>query len=179
MGKHGESIGYDGVLWHPRGDGYYQNKHRGLLHRYMYSREVGPIPAGMQVHHKDHDKRNNRISNFVLLRPGEHWHEHNGERGEDWHAKGGRATWERARYRDFTCQRCGNVFQSRGTSGARYCSQRCREASAPSRAREERVCCVCGDTFECMARNPTRACSRRCTSVLAYQSRRARVRPDS
>lgn len=177
MGKHGESVTYDGVMWHPRGDGYYQNKHRGLLHRYMYTREIGPIPDGMQVHHKNHDKQDNRVSNFVLLRPGEHWQEHHGERGEDWHAKGGRATWERAQYRDFTCQRCGNAFRSRGTAEVvRYCSTACRDTA--SRAREERVCCVCGNTFECQARYSTRTCSRRCTSVHAYQSLRSRVRPD-
>lgn len=179
MGKYGESVRYDGITWHAGPDGYYRSTGHGLLHRYMYVHEVGPIPAGMQVHHRNHDKRDNRVSNFVLLAPGQHWHEHGEERGEDWHRKGGRATWARAEYRDFTCQRCGELFRSRGTTGAQYCPGACREAAAPSRAQEQRVCSVCGDTFECQRRNPTRTCSRRCTSVLAYQSRRARVRPDS
>lgn len=178
MGKHGESIRYDGISWAPSADGYYRSSRHGLLHRYMYAREVGPIPAGMQVHHRNHDKRDNRISNFVLLGPGQHWHEHHGERGPDWHSKGGRATWDRAQYRDFTCQRCGGPFRSRGMAGARYCSGACRDAAAPSRAREERVCCVCGDSFECPARRPTRTCSRRCTAAYVAQIKRSRVRPD-
>lgn len=176
MGKYGDSVVYNGISWAPSADGYYRNGNYGLLHRHMYVREVGPIPDGMQVHHRNHVKSDNRADNFVLLRPGEHWHEHHDERGEDWHAKGGRATWDRAQYQDYVCQRCGESFRSRGTTGARYCSQRCRDTA--SRAREERVCCVCGDTFECQVRYDTRACSRRCTSVLAYQSRRARLRPD-
>lgn len=180
MGKYGESVVYAGVAWVARKDGYYSNKYRGLLHRYMYEREVGPIPDGMQVHHKNHTKSDNRVDNFVLLRPGEHWHEHHDERGKDWHSKGGRATWERAQYRDLTCQRCGGTFRTRGTMRTiKYCSNACRDVAAPSRAREERVCCVCGDKFECPARRPTRTCSRRCTSVIAYQSRREGVRPDS
>lgn len=171
MGKHGESVTYAGVMWHPRKDGYYQNKHRGLLHRFMYEQEVEPIPDGMQVHHKNHDKSDNRADNFVLLSPGEHWAEHGDERGADWHSKGGHATWSRAEYRSFTCQRCSTEFQSRGTAGARFCSPKCREAEAPSRAREQRVCSVCGNEFECQARVATRTCSRKCTSVYAYTQR--------
>ncbi|MGP3752194.1 HNH endonuclease [Streptomyces sp. IBSNAI001] len=169
MGKHGDSVTYDGVQWHPRGDGYYQNKHRGLLHRYMYSQEVGEIPNGMHVHHRNHDKQDNRADNFVLLNPGEHWAEHGDERGEDWHAKGGRAAWERAQYRRYTCVRCSAEFESRGTTNARYCSAACRDAG--SRARETRLCSVCGEPFECQTRYATRTCSRKCTSVHAYAQR--------
>lgn len=177
MGKHGESVGYDGVMWHPRGDGYYQNKHRGLLHRHMYSREIGPIPNGMQVHHKNHVKSDNRADNLVLLRPGEHWHEHHGERGEDWHAKGGRASWKDVAVRDFTCQRCGEPFQSRSHHDVvRYCSNACRDYG--SRPREERVCRVCGDTFECAVRSTSSTCSRKCTADYVAQIKRSRVRPD-
>lgn len=168
-------IEYDGVRWYPsKRDPYYRNSRRGLLHRWIYVQEVGPIPDGMHVHHKDHDKRNNRADNFVLLRPGEHWHEHGAERGDDWHSKGGRATWAKAQLRNFCCDRCGESFQSRAAAGAKHCPG-CREAAAPSRARERRVCCVCGGGFECQRRAPTRTCSRRCTSVLAYQSRRPGV----
>lgn len=172
-------IEYDGVRWHPNdNDPYYRNSRRGLLHRWMWVTEVGPIPTGMQVHHKNHDKRDNRITNFVLLTPGKHWAEHGEERGPDWHSLGGHATWERAQYRTFVCERCGESFESRAAAGARYCSPRCREAGAPSRALEQRVCCLCGGSFECQARNATRTCSRRCTSIIAYQSRRSRLRSD-
>jgi len=173
MGKHGESVEYDGVLWHPRKDGYYQNKHRGLLHRYMYLQEVGVIPAGMHVHHKNHHKFDNRAGNFVLLRPGEHWAEHEEERSTDWHSKGGKAAWAKDRYRSFTCDRCGAEFESRGTTGARYCSAACRDAA--SRPREARVCCVCGSGFVTMVRSTARTCSRKCTARLTADIKRSRV----
>jgi hypothetical protein len=172
MGTHGESIKYDGITWHPGPDGYYRSTRHGLLHRYMYTHKVGSIPAGMQVHHKNHDKRDNRIANFALLHPGEHWHEHGDERGADWHSKGGKATWAKAQPREYECERCGVGFWSRATTGARYCSPPCRDAAAPSRAREQRVCCVCGGGFECQRRAATRTCSRKCTATVAYQSRR-------
>lgn len=170
MGKHGDSVTYDGVRWHPRKDGYYQNKHRGLLHRFMWEQANGPIPDGMQVHHRNHDKRDNRLDNFALVSAADHWQEHGDERGADWHSLGGKAAWANAQYRTYTCQRCGRDFQSRGTAGARYCSAACRDYA--SRARERRVCSMCGSEFECAARYPTRTCSRSCTSKYAYAQRR-------
>lgn len=42
---------------------------RGIeaLHREIYKREVGPIPKGWDVHHKDHDTSNNSLSNLECL----------------------------------------------------------------------------------------------------------------
>lgn len=175
MGKHGQSVKYDGVTWIRRRDGYYGNKYRSLLHRYVWEQHHGPIPDGMHIHHKDHDKGNNDISNLALVTPAEH-HTHH-ERDTEWHRKGGYAAWANARYRDYVCERCGEGFRSRGTQDVvRYCSQACRDYA--SRAREERVCCVCGERYECQTRLPSRTCSRRCTSIYAYQQRRSRVRPD-
>lgn len=178
MGKHGESILIHGVHWHLRKDGYYQNKHRGLLHRFVWAQANGPIPTGMHVRHKNHNKQDNRAENLVLLRPGQHWAEHEDERGPDWHSKGGRATWAKIKPRPFTCERCGSGFESRSThQRPRFCSAACRDYA--SRAREQRVCSVCSAQFECPTRNPARTCSRRCTSVYAYTQRGKGVRPDS
>ena len=154
MGKHGDSIRYVGVRWIPRKDGYYQNKHRGLLH-------------------KNHTKSDNRLENLVLLRAGEHWAEHEHERGgSDWHSKGGHGSWRTAEYRDYTCQACGGPFQSRTRALVpKWCSERCRGAATRARTQEERVCCVCSTRFTCVKYNPTRTCSRRCTSLYAYTRR--------
>lgn len=166
-------IEYDGVRWYQgKRDPYFRNSRRGLLHRWMYVREVGPIPAGMQVHHRNHDKLDNRPENFVLLSPGEHWAEHGDERGQDWHSQGGHATWAKAEYHQYTCEHCGTEFESRGTFGARFCSNRCRDYA--SRPREERVCGVCGDTFTCQTRYPTTTCSRKCTAARVAQIKRER-----
>jgi len=170
MGKHGDSLHAYGVTWIRREDGYHQNKHRGLLHRYVYAREIGSIPDGMHVHHKNHNKQDNRPENLALLRPGEHFAEHADERGVDWHSKGGHATWAKIKPRSFTCVRCGGEFESRSTAQRpKYCSAACRDYG--SRPRERRVCAVCGTEFECVARRDSRTCSRRCTSVYAYTQR--------
>jgi hypothetical protein len=176
MGRHGEAIEYDGIRWNPCArDPYYRSGDRGLLHRWMWTKEVGPIPEGMQVHHKNHDKRDNRVDNFVLLSPGEHWAEHGEERGSDWHSRGGKAAWAKVQVRDFICERCGEGFQSRNnTKVVRFCSNACREAAAPSRALEQRVCRVCGNSYECPRRNPTTTCSRKCTAAYIAEIKRGK-----
>lgn len=173
MGKHGDSIQYAGVHWIPRKDGYYQNKHRGLLHRYVWAQANGPIPKGMHVHHKNHIKSDNRLDNLVLLRAGEHWAEHDHERGgSNWHSKGGKGSWRTATYSQYTCQQCGEQFESRTRAVVpQWCSDRCRGYATRARSREERVCCVCGSQFTCLKFNPTRTCSRRCTATYAYTRR--------
>lgn len=171
MGKHGPSVSYAGVLWHPRGDGYYQNKHRGLLHRFMWVEVHGPIPKGMHVHHVNHVKSDNRIENFTLLQAGDHARSHLADR-EDWHSKGGKGSWRTAEYREYLCQQCGEGFRSRTRAVVpKWCSDRCRSVVTKARAREERVCCMCGTRFTCVKYHSTRTCSRRCTSLYAYTRR--------
>lgn len=169
MGKHGDSIEYAGVKWHPRQDGYYQNKYRGLLHRFMWEEANGPIPDGMQVHHRNHNKRDNRVDNFVLVTPGEHWREHGDERGADWHSLGGKAGWIDKPYRTVQCTVCGEDFTTRATVDPKYCSKLCRHR-AP-RPQEERVCVVCSARFSTRAGTAARTCSRKCTATHAYAQR--------
>lgn len=169
MGKHGESVEYAGVKWHPRQDGYYQNKNRGLLHRFMWEQERGPIPDGMQVHHVNHDKRDNRVENFVLVTPGEHWQEHGDERGANWHRVGGATLWQGKAYRTVRCTVCGEEFRTRAMADPKYCGKLCRHR-AP-RPQSERVCVVCSARFSVRAGTATRTCSRKCTSVHAYTQR--------
>lgn len=42
------------------------------LHREVHKREIGPIPDGWHVHHRDSDINNNEPANLVALPPGEH-----------------------------------------------------------------------------------------------------------
>lgn len=163
-------ITYDGQVWTERKDGYYQRGRR-LLHRYVYTREVGPIPPRWHVHHSDHDKANNAASNLVALSPTHHAHEHDGNRGYDWHAAGGHASVAARPTRTATCRICGAEFTHRHTTDALYCSPACKDRGAPSRAHEPRVCSVCGTGFTCPKRNAARTCSPRCRSVAAYAAR--------
>lgn len=53
-------------------------KHSGneYEHRRVWEAHNGPIPEGMLVHHKDHDKWNNDIANLELLSRVGHAEEH-------------------------------------------------------------------------------------------------------
>lgn len=49
-------------------------------HRVVWWNHRGPIPAGWVVHHKNHDRVDNRIENLELLPNGEHTRRHHAER---------------------------------------------------------------------------------------------------
>lgn len=53
---------------------------RGYLHRDIWIATNGPIPDGSHVHHIDHDKDNNELSNLTLLNEHEHQVYHRAER---------------------------------------------------------------------------------------------------
>lgn len=38
-----------------------------LTHRFVYECFYGEIPEGMQIHHIDHDKQNNELSNLQMV----------------------------------------------------------------------------------------------------------------
>jgi hypothetical protein len=46
--------------------------HYDMEHRVVWRRHRGPIPAGMDVHHKDEDKLNNEIGNLELIPKSDH-----------------------------------------------------------------------------------------------------------
>lgn len=65
---------YDNKKFTLRNTGYYSlsNGDRGLMHRYVWEKEAGPIPKGWDIHHKDNNKANNVFSNFECLPKAEH-----------------------------------------------------------------------------------------------------------
>ena len=73
---------YDGVKFTQSEYGYYRatgrEKHISL-HRYKWLKEVGKIPNGCDIHHKDRDKTNNKISNLECLSKSEHTKKHHYE----------------------------------------------------------------------------------------------------
>ena len=69
-------IVYDDISFYKCADGYYCNGKSQRIHRYKWEKEVGPIPEGYHIHHKDGDKDNNDLSNYELLHGSEHLRQH-------------------------------------------------------------------------------------------------------
>lgn len=64
----------DGIKFSVRNGGYYGATvgDRKLMHRYVWEKHNGPIPEGYEVHHIDHDRSNNDISNLEIYTKSDH-----------------------------------------------------------------------------------------------------------
>lgn len=165
----------------------------GALHVEVYKAEVGAIPRGWHVHHKDLDSLNNGPENLEALPPGEHLacHQPNGLGRQDkehmdrlrelakawhgspeglaWHSANGRAAWVgRKKQLGGVCFGCGAPITSYypDRSGRRWCSHACNQRwdYAQGTYDPEKVCPTCGATFR--SKNAGRAtyCSRSCAA---------------
>jgi hypothetical protein len=67
-------IEYDGRRYTLKEHGYYRatDGDREYLHRAMWMLECGPIPVGFDIHHRDHDKTHNAVTNFECLSHEDH-----------------------------------------------------------------------------------------------------------
>jgi hypothetical protein len=66
---------------HKTEKGYIREYHEGKLrmqHVIVWEQHNGPIPPGMQIHHRNHIKDDNRIKNLQLVTPTEHKRIHSG-----------------------------------------------------------------------------------------------------
>ena len=82
----GEKIQYFNNVKFVRDDktGYYLNSTlRKRMHRYVWEYYNGEIPKGFQIHHIDHDKSNNDISNLEMISRSKHAKIHANERVRD------------------------------------------------------------------------------------------------
>ena len=152
---------FNGLRYYYKPSGYYKAQHRfggEYMHRAVWAHHNGPIPAGVCIHHKDHNPANNAIDNLELLTASEHatlhgkhraannredllthmrdvmhtaaaaWH--GSEEGLAWHREHGRRTWEDRAAVEHTCTHCGCVFSRLvGTNKRGYCSPKCQSAA--------------------------------------------------
>lgn len=77
-------IEFNGVKFYPDKRGYWLGHIPGAkspirLHRYVWEFYNGPIPAGYDIHHIDHNPDNNEIENLQMVLEGEHAKIHNAE----------------------------------------------------------------------------------------------------
>ena len=185
-------------------NGYYLNStNRIRLHRYVWEQTNGKIPEGYHIHHIDGDKNNNDISNLMMLTSTEHLSYHGNKRASEdyeamvknlslnarpkaneWHASAEGRKWHKSHYekmkdklyvkREFTCEQCGQKFETQNNGANRFCSNKCkskwrREAGLDD---VERECIYCGRTFKINKYRKTRTCSRSCANKQRAQDRK-------
>jgi endogenous inhibitor of DNA gyrase (YacG/DUF329 family) len=112
---------------------YFQRPGKSL-HVAVWESAHGPVPAGHEVHHADHDTLNNDVTNLDCVPISAHRAESAASRMQV----------------DLTCAQCGKGFV--GTNSARserrFCGKRCKQRWANKNVyRVERTCEVCGATF--------------------------------
>ena len=152
--------------------GYYLNSTiRKRLHRYVWEKEVGPIPKEEVVHHKNGIRDDNRIENLSIMTAKGHerlhgqeikrkeqsrenqkiavvyapeWHK--SEEGRKWHAEIKKGT--KQPRQEKICKYCGEKFE--GTKIQLFCSNACKAAMRRKDGTDniKAVCPICGAEFE-------------------------------
>lgn len=162
-------------------------------HVFVWEWHHGERPKGLHVHHKDHDKSNNKIENLELIGAAEHLQEHmTPERRElcrkrmpmlqelakEWHASADGREWHRnhakktlpiawaMRY-PIKCAVCGVEHEGKKPT-QRFCSNNCK---SELRRREgldnvEVECPVCKKSFTKNKYARAKTCGRLCGQKL-------------
>lgn len=155
--KHIEQDGYKFTL--DEKSGYYLsskkiNGKRLRYHVYVWVKTNGPVPTGFAVHHKDENKENNTIENFVLVSDVMHCKFHAKERMQDperyehqkenlkriqnraaeWHASPEGREWHKKHYEEIKdklhveitkkCIFCGKEYKTE-KHDSKFCSNSC------------------------------------------------------
>lgn len=79
-------VTFDGKRYYKRTSGDWAHRDgqkETRLHRDKWEKYRGPIPKGYVIHHKDHDRDNNKMSNLELMEWGAHTTHHNRERANN------------------------------------------------------------------------------------------------
>jgi len=63
---------YDGIRFHLTRDLKYRNRTNGLLHRYIWTKFMGPIPKNHVIHHLDLKPLNNDLYNLCCMSRSHH-----------------------------------------------------------------------------------------------------------
>ena len=153
------------------------NGRRQRLHRYIYEKYYGKIPKGYDVHHIDHNKDNNDISNLKLVTAKEHkeiharelteeqrnkmrenmnlkarpkaieWHKSN--KGKEWHKKQYEISLGKMEKEKMQCLYCGAEYYSINHGNNKFCSNNCKSAYRRKLGIDnvDRKCVECGRTF--------------------------------
>lgn len=161
---------------------------RYRLHRYIWEYYNGKIPKGYHIHHKDHNKNNNEISNLELLTKEEHSKRHSEEMSEElkekyrenlnknarpkaieWHKSKEGIEWHKKQYEvslvkrekvKFICEYCGKEYETYKQQKNRFCSLKCKSAYRRESGIDniERICLNCKQPFMTNKYGTTKYC---------------------
>ena len=169
---------FNGERYKLSSEGYFRgvNKHT-MLHRDIWTFFIGEIPKGSVVHHIDHDRTNNNISNLLLMTHEDHCSHHAKERVRDNHPayvnfRAISKALKRGPKPKVTaiCVRCGKEFQSDLDSIKKgFCGSTCgaaerRESKIDNAPRE---CVICKSLFIVNKHFDTKTCSKPCFVELS------------
>lgn len=155
----------DGIPFYQERSGYWVGQitdnngkpHRKRLHVYVWEKANGEVPKGYDIHHIDHDKSNNTLSNLVAMSRHNHISMHMEERDKDemrrimnekvrpeackWHSSEAGREWHRQLYETTLapswgknvikkCDWCGKEYTVSAIkeSRSRFCSNKCKTA---------------------------------------------------
>jgi endogenous inhibitor of DNA gyrase (YacG/DUF329 family) len=161
------------------------------LHRYKYEQEVGPIPPGWHVHHKDKNYLNNETTNLEALPPKKHYAEHYAESADRmrslqaigreyakaWHGSPEGLKWHNEHYDNVKdklhsqverpCSHCGNLTITTRKSSNTFCSNACKSAwrRANKPDMKQATCPTCGSEFQTLKYLPNTFCSQKCKPI--------------
>ena len=88
-------------------------------HKAVWESENGPIPEGYEIHHINHDRKDNRLENLQLITYSEHARLHIESE------KANRAKWDKAEPKLYHCVICGSEMWRKGMMPSKYCSAKC------------------------------------------------------
>lgn len=174
------------------------NGKRPRLHVYIWEKHNGERPKGFDIHHKDHNKDNNDISNLVLVSSSNHTKHHAIKYAEsnldsmienlnknarpkaiEWHKSEEGRNWHKEHYENnkdkfhvkekYTCNYCGVEFETfKGNN--KFCSNKCKSAWRRKEGldNEERTCFICNKPFITNKYSKAMTCSNNCRGKLKW-----------
>lgn len=170
--------------------GYLRTKgsKRGYCHRIIWEEDVGPIPEGFDVHHKDGNKLNNLLENLDCISKSDHMRLHSQEfkekrrqcmsknsekvhawlktsKGKKFLSNKAKKMWEELPIRTFKCASCKKEFTTKyNKKTVKYCSDNCVMAARRASKVDDckRTCIICSNLFTINRYQKTVTCGPSC-----------------
>lgn len=144
-----QSVTYRGIRFHRYDSGYWIGGHpQKKLHRFIWECQVGPIPPGYVIHHRNEDTNDNRVENLECITPTEHNRRHRARDMENLKraievstrichdparkkifAARIRSMWRRRPQRVIECRVCGKKRLTKSMNRVHYCGDECKNRS--------------------------------------------------